>query len=116
MTKRSKSSTIDFTRITETHRRHIDRVVEIGARIGIDQQKQHQDILRAMTRSLDVALEAMADADRAKLFAALTDAATASDGRKIAQHPLCEVRQDVMPSRKAVGVSASSSRENSDCA
>ena len=64
MTKRSASSTIDLTRITETQRRQIDRVVEIGACIGINQQKQHRDILKAMTRSLHVALEATADADR----------------------------------------------------
>jgi len=86
MTKHNTSS-IDMTRITDSHRRQIERVVAIGAKIGVDQQKKHRDILKAVARSFDGMVEAMGDAERKKLFDALIGAATSVDAKKIRQHP-----------------------------
>ena len=86
MTKRTTTN-IDMACITDSHRRQIERVVAIGAKIGVDQQKKHQDILKAIARSFDGMVEAMAEGERQKLFYALIGAATAADAKKIRQYP-----------------------------
>ncbi len=86
MTKRTTTN-IDMTRISDSHRRQIERVVSIGAKIGVDQQKKHQDILKAITRSFDAMVDAMGADECQKLFGALIGAATAADAKKIRQHP-----------------------------
>lgn len=86
MTRRTTAS-IDMARITYSHRHQIERVVAIGAKIGVDQQKKHQDILKAITRSFDGMVEAMGETERQMLFAALIRAATSADAKKIRQHP-----------------------------
>ncbi|WP_299847855.1 hypothetical protein, partial [uncultured Paracoccus sp.] len=76
-----------FRASPDSHRRQIERVVSIGAKIGVDQQKKHQDILKAITRSFDSMVDAMGEDERRKLFDALIGAATAADAKKIRQHP-----------------------------
>ncbi len=87
MTKRTnRTPLIDHTRMTDTQRQQIERIVQIGAKIGLDQQKQNQEILKAITRNFDAMIEAMDDGTRKIIFAGLIEVATVADAKRIRQH------------------------------
>lgn len=87
MTKRTtRTPVIDLTRITDSHRQQIERVVQIGAKIGLDQEKQHREILKAITRNFDAMIEAVDERTRKQVFAALIDVANVSDAKRIRIH------------------------------
>lgn len=88
MTKRTnRKPLIDPTRMTDTHRQQIERIVQIGAKIGLDQQKQNREILKAITRNLDAMIDIMDDRTRTVVFNALLEVATVADAKRIRQHP-----------------------------
>lgn len=94
MTKRTnRKPLIDPTRMTDTHRQQIERIVQIGAKIGLDQQKQNQEILKAISRSFDEMIDTLDEQARNAVFAALVEVATVADAKRIKQH-LAYVEQD----------------------
>lgn len=87
MSKRTnRKALIDPSRMTDTHRQQIERIVQIGAKIGLDQQKQNQEILKAITRNFDAMVGALDEGTRKIIFAALIDVATVADAKRIRQH------------------------------
>lgn len=87
MTKRTnRAPLIDHTRMTDSQRQQIDRIVQIGAKIGLDQQKQKQEILKAISRSFDAMIEALDHRTRSTVFATLLEVATVADAKRIKQH------------------------------
>lgn len=87
MTKRTtRKPAVDMNRISESHRQQIERVVQIGAKIGLDQQRQNQEILKAITRNFDAMIEALDEGTRKIIFTALIDVATLADANRIRQH------------------------------
>ena len=87
MTKRTtRKPTVDMNRISDSHRQQIERVVQIGAKIGLDQEKQKRETLKAITRNFDAVIEALDESTRKIIFAALIDVATVADAKRIRQH------------------------------
>lgn len=81
---------IDFTRLTDGQATQIQRIAQTGARIGFAQQKVHAAILDAVRNSFDAMLETADDDDLVhEVFAALGRAATTTNPKRIANHPLC---------------------------
>lgn len=93
MTKRTAKPTVDMNRISDSHRQQIERVVQIGAKIGLNQQRQNQEILKAVSRNFDAMIDMMDEGTRKIIFAALIDAATVADAKRIKQHPGCQERE-----------------------
>ena len=92
MTKRPKRprGPIDFDRVTPGQQAQIQRVVQAGARIGIAQFNDYKSSMKAIRDTFDAMIEAEAnEALVPDLFSALGQAATATNARRIARHPLC---------------------------
>lgn len=88
MTKRTtRKPAVDMNRISESHRQQIERVVQIGAKIGLDQQRQKRDILKAISRNFDAMIDMIDGRARSAVFNALLEVATAADAKRIKQHP-----------------------------
>lgn len=87
MTKRTtRKPAVDMNRISDSHRQQIERVVQIGAKIGLDQEKQKREILKAISRNFDAMIEALDEGTRKIIFAALIEVATVADAKRIKQH------------------------------
>lgn len=87
MTKRTAKPVIDMTRITDSHRQQIERIVQVGAKIGLGQERQKREILKAISRNFDAMIEVMDEGTRKIIFATLIEVATVADVKRIRQHP-----------------------------
>lgn len=87
MTKRTAKPVIDMTRITDSHRQQIERIVQVGAKIGLDQEKQKREILKAISRNFDAMIDMMDEGTQKIIFAVLIDVATVADAKRIRKHP-----------------------------
>ena len=87
MTKRTtRKSAVDMNRISESHRQQIERIVQVGAKIGLDQEKQKREILKAISRNFDAMIEVVDDGTKRAVFGALVEVATVADAKRIRQH------------------------------
>ncbi|QPH53974.1 hypothetical protein [Pontivivens ytuae] len=89
--KRTKTrGKINFNQLSASQMKQIERISNVGAKIGVDQEKERAAILDAMRDTLDAVFE---NEENEKLvvdlFTAFARKATTARARRIAKHPAC---------------------------
>lgn len=92
MTKLMKTSVYDISTETlnDAERKSVDRILRTGAKAGLRADSDRRAVLKAIRDSVGPMLDKLENEEFAyDLFEAITSAATLSNARRIAKHPMC---------------------------